>query len=94
MFSSRRGPSLHLSFAFLSSSLHSADAAVRGDAIVFMMQRLRCKGESCRSLPEMKAPDLSAHLFSAYSESPVSVEAVANEGANGLSPRRHYGVFI
>lgn len=35
----------------------------RGCACVYMMQRLRCKGETCRSLQEMKAPDLSAHFF-------------------------------
>lgn len=62
----------------------------RVDDAAFALQ----KGATCRSSPEMKAPDLSAHLLSACSRSPLSVGAVANEPANGLSPRRHYGVFI
>lgn len=84
----RSSPTPLLCFpAFLS-------ATVYGDAVVFMRPRLHCKGETCQSLLEMKALDLSAHPLSAYCRSPVSVGAVANEGANGLSPRRHYGVFI
>lgn len=93
LFLSHRPP-LHLPSPLPSSWLHSADAAVRGEAVVFMMQRLHCKGRTCQSLPEMKALHLSSHLLSACGESPASVGAVANEGANGLGPRRHYGVFI
>lgn len=94
MSSSVRDAPLHLCFPSSSSSalvhLRPGGGRARVDDAAFALQ----KGATCRSSPEMKAPDLSAHLLSACSRSPLSVGAVANEPANGLSPRRHYGVFI